>query len=77
MPDSIFAAYETRGASREAMQFSKAEREVDPIDDSGGRNDDDWVTLTEPVPEPRFELVAVIGGLRWLQRRKARSMPTG
>ena len=38
MPDSVFAAYETREcASREAMQFSKAEREADPIDDWGGR----------------------------------------
>ena len=77
MPDSVFAAYETRGASREAMQFSKAEREADPIDDWGGRNDDYWVTLTEPVPEPRFGLVAVIGALGWLRRRKARSIPTG
>jgi hypothetical protein len=78
MPDSLFAAYEARGAAREEMQFSKAEREADPIDDWGGRNDDYWVTLSEPLPEPRFGLLAVLISLALLRRRSlGASSPDG
>ncbi len=69
MPDSIFAEYEARGANRAGMTFSKAEREADPIEEWGGRNDEDWVTLAEPVPEPHFGFLAALGALAWLRRR--------
>ena len=75
MPDSLFAAYEARGAAREEMQFSKAEREADPIDDWGGRNDDYWVTLSEPLPEPRFGLLAALVSLALLRRRSLGALP--
>ena len=50
MPDSLFDSYENRGASREDMSFSKAERLADPVTWWGSRNNDDWLTLNQ-IPE--------------------------
>ena len=51
MPDSLFSAYEARGVDRADTIISKAYRQANTITWWGGRNDDDWMTLT-PVPEP-------------------------
>jgi len=50
MSDSLFDSYENRGASREDMSFSKAERLADPVTWWGSRNNDDWLTLNQ-IPE--------------------------
>lgn len=50
MPDSVFSAYTTRGVERSQLTISKADRFLVPVDWWGGRNDEDWVTLAEPVP---------------------------
>ncbi len=58
MPETLFDSYEHRGADREDMSISKAERLADPVTWWGSRNNDDWVTLNQ-VPEcSTFALLA-------------------
>ena len=60
MPDSIFSAYQVRGATRANLTISKASRIAVPVTWFGGRNDDDWVTLssTATVPIPLWVVFA-------------------
>ena len=60
MPDTLFTAYEERGASRGEMSISKASRLASPIISWGGRNDDDWVVL-QAVPETGTLKIAIFG----------------
>ena len=50
VPDSLFEAYEDRGATRSDMTISKADRIATPVTWWGGRNDDDWVMFARAVP---------------------------
>ena len=50
MPDSLFAAYSARGASRSLLSISKTDRSASPVTWWGSRNDDDWLEL-HSVPE--------------------------
>lgn len=52
VPDSLFEAYEERGATRSDMTISKADRIATPVTWWGGLNDDDWVLLASAVPIP-------------------------
>lgn len=61
MPDSLFAAYETRGANRSDTIISKAYRLNNPVT-WGLRDDDDWMTLG-PVPEPTTLSLLMLGAL--------------
>ena len=54
MPDSLFEAYEQRGATRPALSISKADRIATPVTWWGGRNLDDWLVLSRTVPIARW-----------------------
>ena len=59
MPDSIFANYSSRGIARNDLSISKEDRLLTPVDWWGGRNEDDWVSLTQSVPlEPWISATA-------------------
>jgi hypothetical protein len=60
MPDSLFTPYENRGATRAAMNLSKEQRLANPVTWWDGRNDDDWVTLSQ-VPEGSSLQILAVG----------------
>lgn len=72
MPDTLFSAYEERGASRSELSISKAHRLSNPIISWGGRNDDDWVEL-QVVPETGTLKIAIFGLLCLLNRTASRN----
>ena len=60
MPDSLFANYSSRGIARSDLSISKEDRLLTPVDWWGGRNEDDWVGLTQSVPlEPWISTMAL------------------
>ena len=50
MPDSLFEAYEQRGATRPELTISKTDRLATPVTWWGSLNLDDWVVLSQTVP---------------------------
>ena len=60
MPDSLFTNYGSRGIARNDLSISKEDRLLTPVDWWGGRNEDDWVSLTQSVPlEPWISATAL------------------
>lgn len=75
MPDSVFSQYAARGATRAELTISQAERLLVPVDWWGGRNDDDWVMLSQPVPfalwgTPVLAAGLGLSGFFWLRRKR-------
>lgn len=66
MPDSLFSSYSSRGIARSDLSISKADRLLTPVDWWGGRNDDDWVSLTQAVPLDPWTSATALGTLSLL-----------
>ena len=66
VPESLFSDYSDRGIARSDLSISKADRLLTPVDWWGGRNEDDWVGLTQAVPLDPWISVMALGTLSLL-----------
>lgn len=66
VPESLFSNYSERGIARSDLSISKADRLLTPVDWWGGRNEDDWVGLTQAVPLDPWISVMALGTLSLL-----------